>query len=88
MILQVFCVFDVKAEAFMQPFFMNTKGEAIRAFSDMSNNPETMFSKHPLDFTLMHIGSFNDNNGALEKLMAPEPIGSAQEFKRVQPSQE
>ncbi len=82
MILQVFSVFDVKAEAYLPPFFMKTKGEAIRAFSASCNDPESMFSKYPLDYTLMAIGTFDDSSGVISGLKVPSPLGTAFDFKR------
>ncbi len=58
--LHMFSVFDSKCAAYMQPFFFNSRGQAIRAFTDLANNPETMIAKHPADFTLFAIGTYDD----------------------------
>lgn len=60
MILQIFCVHDTKAEVYRTPFFMKTRGEAIRAFKDLANDKNTAIAKHPGDYRLCHIGEFDD----------------------------
>lgn len=81
MILKVFSVFDVKAEAFMQPFFMSTNGQAIRSFSDAANDASRgQFNSHPQDFTLFELGSFDDKNAKFEQLEVPVPLGTAFDF--------
>jgi len=52
MIMKMFSCYDSKAEAYMQPFFMNAKGQALRAFADLVNDGQSQFSKHPEDFVL------------------------------------
>lgn len=80
MILQVYSVFDSKVEAFMQPFFMASRGSAIRAFSDNVNDKSSMLSKHPGDFTLFEIAKWDDSNAKFEILPTPVSCGLAIEF--------
>lgn len=81
MILQVYSVYDAKAEAFMTPFYMQAKGQAIRAFTDTVNDDSHAFSKHPQDYTLFEIGSWDDSNGSLISLDTPVSLGLGIEFK-------
>lgn len=62
MILSIFTIFDQQAKAFLPPFFMPTEGMAVRQFSDMVNDSNCQFNKHPKDYTLFQLGSFNDNS--------------------------
>lgn len=64
MILKVFSIYDIKAELFNTPFFMGTNGEAIRAFKDLVNNPDSTPGRHPEDYRLMCIGSFDNASGS------------------------
>ena len=77
---KIFAVHDSKAEAFMTPFFMNTENQARRSFVDAMGNPELPFGRHPQDFTLFHIGSFNDHNGEVEAVI-PVSLGNGLEFR-------
>ena len=60
---QVFSIYDSKAEAHLQPFFMDTVGMATRAVQDCLSDPEHQFNRHPEDYTLFHLGTFDDANG-------------------------
>lgn len=80
MILNIFSVFDSKAEAFMSPFFMNSKGSAIRAFTEISHDKTHAFGKNPEDFTLFHLGSWNDSSASFDLLATPASLGLAIEF--------
>ncbi len=63
MLHNVFAVYDSKSEAYLQPFFMPTKGSALRAISDCVNDAQHQFAQHPEDYTLFHLGTFEDNSG-------------------------
>lgn len=73
MITKIFAIYDQKAEAYLQPFFMATRGLAIRAIQDAAKDPKSQFSQHPQDFTLYEIGVFSDVHGAIS-----EPEGGLQ----------
>lgn len=77
---QIFSVYDSKAEVFNSPIFMATKGMALRSFITIVNNPESDVHKYPGDFTLFHIGEYDDSNGLLTPLTTPVSLGLAQEF--------
>jgi len=62
MIQQLFCVYDEKAEAYLPPFFVPTKGIATRAFSDCINSKDHQFGKHPGDYSLFFLGEWTDHD--------------------------
>lgn len=80
MIHRIFSVFDEKAEAFLQPLFMQTRGLAIRSFQAAVNDPGHTFSKYSADFVMYEIGTFDDVTGEVCKLDSFHRIGSAFEF--------
>lgn len=84
--LQIFSVYDSKAESFSQPFFCPNAAIAIRSFSEEVSNPQSQLSKYPADFTLFHIGSFNDSTSLLTPLKTPISLGLAIEFLPRTPS--
>jgi hypothetical protein len=62
----IFAVRDVKADAYLPPFFMNTKGQAIRALQDSaSQDPNSAFARHPQDFDLYLLGMYDDVSGKI-----------------------
>lgn len=80
MIRKIFSVYDSKVEAYLQPFFMSTKGEAIRAFSELSNDKSTQFGKYPEDHTLFELGTFDDSNCKFLINSTPISLGLSLEF--------
>lgn len=61
-----FSIYDEKAQVYSRPFYALTMGEAIRTFSDASNTPDSPYNRHPTDYTLYQVGSFDDANGELD----------------------
>jgi len=84
MIQKIFTVYDSKTELFMQPFFMPTTGQALRSFEDTCNDESTLFAKHPADFTLFEIGTYDDTNCAIVKHDAMVNLGTALEYVQKQ----
>ena len=82
MLLKVFGIYDSKAEAYLQPFFMKSKGEAIRALTALVNDKDHNFGKYSEDFTLFELGSWNDANATFEMLHTPHSMGVLMEFKK------
>lgn len=80
MILRVFSVFDSKAEVFSTPFFMSTRGEAVRAFKDLVNDPNSSVSRHPDDYRLMCLGEFDNEKGFFTS-ESPDSLGFGSDYK-------
>lgn len=74
---QVFAVLDTKVGSFAQPFFAQNSAVALRMFLDAATDPNTQLGKHPEDFFLYRLGSFDEESGYLEALVKPENLGSA-----------
>ncbi|WNK14711.1 MAG: nonstructural protein [Microvirus sp.] len=68
MLLQCFSIYDSKGLVFHAPFYQTSSPAAVRLFSDLINDPSTSLYKHPLDYTLWHVGSYDDQTGALTPL--------------------
>lgn len=79
MLLKVYSVFDMKANAFGQPFFFHQHGQAMRAIMDATSDPQSMLSRHPADFALYCIGTWDDQTGRLE-CQAPDHLGLVVSF--------
>lgn len=66
MIINMYAVYDQKAQAFMSPFQNTNDGMAIRSFIQACMNPEVPFSQYPMDYTLFRIGTYNDEKATFE----------------------
>lgn len=63
MMLQVFTVHDKAVNAYLQPFFCRSRGEAVRSFTEACNDPKNNFNKYSMDYVLVHLGEFDDVAG-------------------------
>lgn len=68
---KMFSVYDQAAHAYLPPFILHSDALAARIFGDCVNASDHQFAKHPGDYALYRIGSFDD---AACKLEAEVPI--------------
>lgn len=81
MVLQIFSVFDSKVGAYLPPIFMRSRGEALRMFEAAVRDGNHDFAKFSSDYTLFHLGSFDDSTGLVETFNgAHVSLGKAIEF--------
>ncbi len=76
-------VYDVKAEMYLEPFWAPTIEFAIRGFREAVNTPGHQFAKWPEDYTLFHIGTFDQKLGTFSPELAPYSLGTAFTYKQV-----
>ena len=79
-----YSVYDSKAEAFLPPFFAVTDGLAVRMFQQAANDQEHRFGMWSDDYTLFHIGKWDDHTGTLSAAKANRSLGIATIFKEDQ----
>lgn len=75
-------VFDSKARVFMSPFYVANLQVGARVFSEVANDAAHAFHKHPEDFTLYHLGSFDDESGKHDLLAQAVNLGMALNFRK------
>lgn len=64
MIVQAYSLFDSKAKLFSQPFFALNDAVAKR-MCHASAQGDSALAKNPEDYSLFHIGEFDDDKGLL-----------------------
>jgi len=84
MVSLVFAVYDAAVKSYAQPFLMTTEGQALRGFMDACEDQKTNLAKHPEDYTLFKLGSYDDATGKYTNLHTPESLGGAIKFKKVE----
>lgn len=82
--LKIFTVHDAAVEAYLQPFYMQSTGAAVRSFGDTVNTRDHHFAKHPADYTLFEIGEFDDQSCEINILQTFVPLGRAIDFVKQQ----
>lgn len=63
---KVFSIRDIKAEVFLPPFCIPSTKAAIRFFGDLLKDPNSVYSKHPEDYSLYELGVYSDSMGTFE----------------------
>lgn len=84
--LKVFSIYDSKTEAFIQPFYSQATGAAIRSFETAANEEGHQFATHAGDYTLFELGTFDESAGRFSLLDAPINLGTALQMQRPGPT--
>jgi len=85
--INVYSVFDSKAAVFANPFYMANDAVALRGFAGAVNSPESMLYKHPEDYSLYRLGTFDDSVGLLVAEAQPVVMATASScIKMVMPT--
>lgn len=83
MILQICAAYDSKARAFIQPFYAAHADVAVRAFRAAANQPGHQVCDNPEDFTLFHLGQWDDQTCHFTLFPEHRNLGLASNFKGV-----
>lgn len=85
MLTHAYSVYDNKALVYGVPFFAPTDGYAVRAFGDLANDPNTTVGRHPGDFALFCVGSFDDSHAVLQPVSPVRHVIDATATIVIQP---
>lgn len=85
-IMQIFTVYDSKAEAYLPPFYAPTVAAGLRSFMTVARDNTHDFHINASDYTLFHIGEFDSNEGTFTSLEAKVSLGSANQFSELTPN--
>lgn len=83
--LQAYSIYDNKALQFHVPFFLSTDGQAVRSLSDLVADPNTSVGRHPSDYVLYCIGSYDDSLGAMVPIQPLRHVIDAIALVKIQP---
>lgn len=81
MFYTVCSVYDDAAKAFLPPFFVQSRGIAVRSFTDAVNSRDHQFSMHPADYTLFVLGQYDDADASFNLYATPESLGKGIQYK-------
>lgn len=71
---QIFAIYDSVSETFTKPFASHSVNTARREIADVVNQKESKYSKHSEDFSLFHLGSYDENTALFKILTAPTSV--------------
>lgn len=78
--IKAYSVFDSKVKNYSRPLYHRNAAEALRAFEDECNNPQSQLNKFASDFTLFEVGEYDDETGILTAEQAHVSLGNALQF--------
>lgn len=78
--LQTYAIYDSKAKVFSHPFYCQNNEVAIRNFVATAEDKTTSICKYPEDFSLHHIGEYDDETAAFVS-QTPINLGLAAQFQ-------
>lgn len=81
MIYQVLAVYDGKARAYLPPIYCSNVDVAVRALTDAANTPGHQIERNPLDYTMFHLGVWDDDSGTFTLLDKHINIANAAQLK-------
>ncbi len=85
--LDMFSVYDSRAEAFITPFFLPNIGTALRAISSAGTDSKHMFCRHGSDFVLYHLGQFDDASSEILQMLPPKHLGIVSDICKEYPQE-
>lgn len=80
---KIFAIYDTKVSTYtIRPFCAPSKGSVLRELSDVVNatDKSAPMAKHPYDYALFEIGTFDDSTGLLSAYLAPEHVVTLHEL--------
>lgn len=75
----LYVVRDVKAEFYGDPIVLDNDAMARRLFFDAASDPNSPLSKHPEDYALYLVGTYDYRTGTISSLDTPVHLGNASE---------
>lgn len=78
----VMSVFDAAVGAYMRPFFVQSRGQGLRLFSDevRRSAPDNPIHQHPGDMSLWFLGFWDEDTGLFEEV-SPERIATGSQYQ-------
>lgn len=74
MLINAYVIFDKKAAVYNKPFYLLNDEIALRSASDLLQDNNTDIARHPEDFILFKIGTYDDTTAILKQTSSPETI--------------
>lgn len=88
MLFTVFSIYDSGVGVWLPPMYARSKGEMLRNFADGVQDPKSNLAKHPGDYALFELGTFDDDKCLFNILKAPIRLCLALDFTTIPVSKE
>lgn len=80
---RIYAIFDSKAGIYSQPHLFINDNIAKRGWIATACDPSTVFSQNPEDYTMFHLGEFDDETGEVSPAVHKTSLGTALEVQAI-----
>lgn len=80
MLFTMFSIYDSAISTWLTPMYARNKGEMLRNFADAVNDSKSNLAKHPGDYSLFELGTFDDDKCVFTLLQSPIRLCLALDF--------
>lgn len=84
MLLHAYSIYDRKSLVYHPPFYAATDGAAVRSLGDLVADQNTSVGRHPSDYVLYRVGTYNDAKGELVPLAPLAHVMDAVSMVQIQ----
>lgn len=81
--LNVYSIFDRASGVYDRPWCAHSDKAAVRSFTDVAQDESHPIGKHPEDFTLFRVGTWVDDEGAINGEVPTKVINAAEAYSKV-----
>lgn len=85
MLFTVFSIYDSAISTWLPPMYARNKGEMLRNFADGVQDVNSKLAKHPGDYALFELGTWDDDKCVFTVLKAPIRLCMALDFVKDMP---
>lgn len=83
--ISLFQIFDIQGQCVAGPIMTaHHEGAAIRNFTDLLKNKETVLGAHPQDFELRFLGYQDEDTGILDGVELPHSVITGQQWQAME----
>lgn len=82
---ELYVIYDSKSAVYGNPFAQLNDQVALRMAADLAQDMDTEVGRHPTDFTMFKIGSYEDTTGQVTQLKTHEVICRFHEIQNQLP---
>ena len=87
MLISIYAVHDIKADAFGSPIHQVNDEVAVRCLAAVARDKESSIGQNPEDFNLYCLGSFDNASGAIGGLDKPRLVCTALSVSKPNPAE-
>ncbi|AXL15235.1 nonstructural protein [Microviridae sp.] len=79
----MYTIYDNKAKVYNKPFYMLNNAVAERTALDLLADPNSELARHPEDFVMFFLGSYDDLKATFKLEKSPVPLFRFHELQRL-----